>query len=188
MRRICVERVPGLVGRDIQIERAVAINVGEGHGRRHVTAGQSAGGRAIGEVSLAVIEIQFDRAAKCTDDEIEIAISVDICEYDTRGRKPGEVESTRFRNIGEMKATVVVIERRRLLFRCKHDIRQSVTIDIAECNAGAVEQAAVGQSMLIVDVVLMREPGGRCIQQLEAGVAFALHVERAPAIACLLMP
>ena len=188
LRRIHIERISGFICCDVQIKRAIAVNVGERHGRRHVTAGQPAGDGAIGEVPAAIIEIQFDGTTECADDEIEIAISVHIREHDTRGRKAGEIESTCFRDIGEVKATIVVIECGRFLFRRKHDIGLSITIDVAERNAGAIEQSAIGQSTLVVDVILMREPGRRCIQQLEAGVPFARHVERAPTIPCLLVP
>ena len=80
LRRVRVERVADLVRGHVEVEVAVAINVSERHGGRGVTSDQAACCSTVGEVALAVVEPERDGAAVRADEQIGVAVVVDVGE------------------------------------------------------------------------------------------------------------
>ena len=92
---------------------------------------------------MAIAKPQFQRPAQGADYQVEIAVTVHVGERGGQGRKPVEVKAARGGDVREMKVAVVVIERGRAFNGCEKQVRQSVTVDIANRNASADEEVAV---------------------------------------------
>ena len=186
--RVRIERIPHLVRADVQIERAAAVDVGEREGGRGIAAGQSALGGRVAEMSFPVTQPQFDGTAEGSHDEIEVAIAVHVGECRARGRQPREIQPARGGHVCEVHAAIVVVERRRPLDRREKNVRSPIAVDVARGNAGTGQEIAIGHRVLIVDDVGVSQPGAPRLEQRETRVAATGDVERAPAIAALLMP
>ena len=63
LRRKGVERIALFIGRDIEVERAVAIDVGQGEGGGRVASGESARRCSVGEVTLSVVGPEHEGTA-----------------------------------------------------------------------------------------------------------------------------
>ena len=66
---------------NVEVERAVAINIGQGHGRAAVITARSGRGRDIGEVAVTIIEKALDAPAGDGDEQIQKAVPVNIRKY-----------------------------------------------------------------------------------------------------------
>src|SRR5690348_17752246 len=87
-----------------------------------------------------------------------------------------------------MKTAVVVIQRGGSLDGCEKDIGEAIAVDIADGDASADEQVAIGEGVFVVDVVAMGEPRARAIHLGESHGTASGNAESTPAISGFVMP
>ena len=194
LRRIGVERVPHLVGRDVEVEVAVAVHVGERERGGRVPAHESARGGPVGEVALAVVQEELHRTAERADEEVEVAVAVHVRHHRAGAGEAVGGETAFLRHVAEAQAAEIAIEARGLLHRGEEEVGIAIAVHVADRRAGADEQVAIGERVLVVHAVLVGEPGAVGAQLGEAGARTGRgarrlrHVERAPAESVALLP
>ena len=188
LRRVRVEVVPHLVRGDVEIEMAIAIDVGEREAGGGVARRQSAHARGVREVSVSVADPQLDRPAECADDEIELAVAVHVGEGGAHRAHERRVDPALRGDVGEPEVAVVMIQRRGALERREKNVRQAVTIHVADRYAGTDQQVSVGQRVCVGDGVGMIESRFPCAELAQTGIALARLLEELPAIASLVVP
>ncbi len=179
--RKCVERVPRLVGADVQVEVAVAIHIGQGQRRCGEPGGEPAFLRRIGEMTAPIVRPQLDRPAQCPGKEVEVAVAVHVGKRRAHQGQTGDRQAAGRRDVREPESPVVAVQRRRSLHRREEHVGQPVTRHVAERDAGAEDQVSVRQRTFIVDVVAMVDARGRRAQLRESGAPARRNVKRAPA-------
>src|SRR6185312_2091839 len=119
--------------------------------------------------------------------EIEIAVAVDVGER-AAGRMPvGRRDAGRRGDVVEPPVASIAVELAPTLGRGEKDIRPAVAVDIAEADAGALAEDAIGEQRRIAHAVLKANARAPRTHRREARRS-ALDLEVAPAVASGLVP
>ena len=180
-----VDRRVGLVVRDVQIEIAVAIDVG--HGDRH------AAGRVrqalFGEMALPVVQKNRVAAAERDEHEVLIAIAVDVSKGAARRIAARRRDAGTCSDVFEPPVAEIAIQRARAFRAGQEDVRAAIAIHVRETYAGALRQLAITDEERIADGVGEGDPGPRRTKQRESrSQPGARNVECAPTVARLIVP
>ena len=140
--RVVVDRV-GAVMRDVQVEVAVAVDIGEGHRRGAGFLGELRTGD-LGETTATVVEEGAGAGAETVDQQVEVAVPVDV------GQRASGRELARARDAGrggdllELPASKVPVQDVPAVEPAEVDVHPAVAVDIAQGHARAVLEQAVG--------------------------------------------
>ena len=130
----------------------------------------------------ALIDVQLVRASlagdvpRIADVDVEQPIPVHIGEGDTR--RPAVFLSAHSCLVGdvlELEAALVQVEMIPVLIRSQHHLRQSISVEIADRDATAVVEIAVGKDVhlwRILDAILEMQPGVARWQQGEEMIVY----------------
>src|SRR6185503_10589219 len=185
-RQAIVDRVRLVVG-NVHIEAAVTVHVGQRDRRPPSSERAQSKITMLGEMTFPVVDENRVRTLRREEDEVERAIAVDIRERDA-GRVA--IAGTDPRALGDvLKAPVskILIERAASFGAAEEDVRQPVTVHVAQRDTGALpenpvpEQRAVAHEVLEVDAGLLRRHPRKARRT-------ATYAQLAPAISGLLMP
>ena len=132
----------GPIIRDVQIEIAIAIDVGQRQrGGPEPFREPVPGG--FGEVSGSVIQEQSRAHADPVDQQIEIPVAIDVGQHRARARLVGTGGTAPLGLALETPATAIEVQCVGPLEPCKIQVAQAVSIDIPEGHPGAVLQDPV---------------------------------------------
>ena len=161
LRRIDVHRRAGLVIGDVEIEMPVAIYVGQRH--RHAAGGRAEPGllRPLGEDAVAVVHEERDASGERADEQIEVAVTVDVGEHGTRGMATGQRDAGSGRDVFEVKVAEVAVQGVRALVARQVDVGEAVAVHVAQRDAAALGQVAVPQGTVDGDGVGEANSGPR---------------------------
>jgi len=127
---------------DIKVKKAVAINICEREGGGSFTEVHAA---EQFEMRFAVIDEDVRSFSHRVNDEIEVAIAIDVGERGPRRIGIGHGDAGRCCDILELPIPEIAIEDIRSVQGTKVEIAPAVTVDIAGGNARSVEQDLVGK-------------------------------------------
>ena len=135
-----------LVVRDVQVERAVAIDVGEGDGRAALPGRVEAEVAPLGEVALAVVHENRVRPSRREQDQVEIAVAIDVGE-----RGPGRIsvagaDAGGCRDVLEPPAAEVAVEGAAAFRAREKHVDEPVAVDIAYRDAGPLAHDPVADA------------------------------------------
>ena len=98
------------------------------------------------------------------DVDVEFAVVVHIRERDPCGPAIALADARFLRDVAELEVTEVEVELRAVLVGCKHDLGQPVSGEVADRDAAAVVEIAVGEDVEIARL-------GEAVGEGDAGVA-----------------
>jgi len=180
-----VDRRVGLVVRDVQIEIAVAIDVG--HGDRH------AAGRVrqalFGEMALPVVQKNRVAAAERDEHEVLIAIAVDVSKGAARRIAARRRDAGTCSDVFEPPVAEIAIQRARAFRAGQEDVRAAIAIHVRQAHARALSELAILCQQRIADCVAERDAGPRRRERREPRCEFsARHIELAPPVTISIVP
>ena len=178
----------GLVIGDVQIEVPVAIYVGQRH--RHAAGGRAEPGVSgpLGEDAVAVVHEERDASAERADEQIEVAVTVDVGEHGARGMATGQRDAGPGRDVFEAGVAQVAVQGVRALVAREVDIGEAVAVHVAQRDAAALCQVAVPQGAVDGDGVGEANSGAWWRQLGEPRTAARRRVQLAPTITGLVVP
>ena len=178
----------GLVIGDVQIEVPVAIHVGQRH--RHAAGGRAEAGvlRPLGEAAVSVVEEQRDPAAERADEQIEVAVPVDVGEDGARRVAAGHRDAGPGGNVFEVKVAQVAVQGVRALVAGQVDVGEAVAVHVPQRDSAALRQVAVPERAVERDGVGESDAGARRRQLREPRPPPRGNAESAPAIPWLVVP
>src|SRR5438874_7275628 len=140
-------------------------------------------------MTLAVVHENPGTASHRIDQQVQIAVSVDVGEDGARRILASATDSGGVRDIFKLavaeiaeKFVVVAVETAQI------DITQAVAVHITERNPRTVQQILVGDRSCIGNKVGKGDPGGFRLQECETGLADLGHGQFAPTIALSGLP
>ena len=139
----------------------VAIYVGQRH--RHAAGGRAEPGllRPLGEDAVAVVHEERDASGERADEQIEVAVTVDVGEHGARGMATGQRDAGSGRDVFEVKVAEVAVQGVRALVARQVDVGKAVAVHVAQRDAAALGQVAVPQRAVDGDGVGEANPAPR---------------------------
>ena len=188
LRRIDVHRGPRLVVGDVQVEVAVAVHIGQRHG--HAAAGGAEPGLdgTLGEHAVAVVDEQRHSPAERADQEVQVAVAVDVGEHGAGRVAAGHRDAGRRGDVLEAPVAQVAVQGIRALVAGEVDVGAAVSIHVPQRHAAALRQVTVPERAVERDGVGESNAGAGREQLGEAGPAPGRYAQRAPAVAGLSLP
>ncbi len=177
-----------LVVGGVEVEVAVVVDVGEGHGGGAAGGGEAAGGGGVGEVAGAVVEEQAVGAAQGGEQQVEVAVAVDVGEHGAGGEALGGGHAAGGGGLGEAPGALVEVEGVGALDAGEVEVGPAVGVHIPNRHPRAVHQEPVLERAGLADPVDEVETGPGSVELGEAGAASVGHRQLPPAVAALVMP
>ena len=186
-----VVHLPRLVVRDVEIQVAVAVDVGEGGGRARPLRGEPRVAEFV-EAARPVPQEDAVASAVYRDDEIEIRVRVEVREHGP-ARHPvaeaeavagaeADIEAGRRRHIREAPAAEVAVERARSAEAGEEEIRPPVSVDVADRHPLPFREHAVPEARLLANVVAERDPERGTVERAEPAGAPRMQLPPAHAV------
>ena len=97
------------------------------------------------EVALAVVQEDRVRPARREQDQIEVAVAVDVGERGTGRVAVARADAGRLRDVLELPAAEIPVERAAALRAAEKDVDEPVAVDVAERDAGALPENAIAE-------------------------------------------
>ena len=179
-RRVC------LVVRDVQIQIAVTVHIGEGDA--HAPSGGTQTCGVLAEVSAAIVYEDRVGAAARNEDQVGIPVAIHIGERAPGGIAVGRGHAGARGDFLEVPVTEIAIQRVRAFGAGKEDVRPPVAIHIGEADAGALGERAVLQQQRIADGIGECDPRALRVEQGKPRCMCGRDREIAPTIAVDVMP
>ena len=167
--------------RAVEVEVAVAIDVGERHrGRRR--GARKARILPLGEVAFAVVEEKPGARGDAVHEQVEVAVAVDIREAGA-GRDLAGARRIAEGDFLELPAAEVPVEPVGRLQAAKIDVGPAVAVDVADRDAGAVVGDGIGEIGVAAQQVGEVEPRGAGLHlgETDVGPRARIDLERAMA-------
>src|SRR6185436_15883921 len=141
----------GAVVGDIEVEGAVAVDVGQGQRETSVRTGGAGIGGHVGELPPSIILKAAHALAEHRNQQIQRAISIHVSEYGG-AIKTAWAHDTGFRgDILELPVAQVAIEAIGGVEATEIKVRQSVVVKVPRGQAGAAEKSAIGRGGKFVE-------------------------------------
>src|SRR5438270_823273 len=84
--------------------------------------------RPLGEDAVAVVHEERDASAERADEQIEVAVTVDVGEHGTRGMATGQRDAGSGRDVFEVKVAEVAVQGVRALVARQVDVGEAVAV------------------------------------------------------------
>ena len=139
-------------------------------------------------MTLAVIHEDGVGATQRDEDQVLIAVAVDVGKCAARGIPIRRRDTSSRRDILEPPVAQVAIQDVRAFGAGEKDVRASVPIYVRQTNAGSLRELAVLNQGGIADRVAKRDAGARRIERRETGCMCGRDRELAPTIPVGRMP
>jgi hypothetical protein len=130
-----VPRRPSPIVRDIKIQRAIAVHIGQRHGEAGGARSQSGGSGDLLKMALAVIKKSAHTLAHGTNQQIQVTIAVQVGQNGAGGILPWASHAGGFCYILELPPTAVSKEFVWTIQPAEVEITPAVPIDISRRHA-----------------------------------------------------
>ena len=187
LRRDRIVDVVRLVVRDVEVEPAVAIGVGERDRRASLPGGIQAEIAALREAGRAIVQKDRVRARGRDEYEVQITVPVDVGERGAGREAVTGADARLLRDLLEPEPTDVLVERVASFRAREENVHQSVAIHIAECDTGALSEDPVPDERRVADRVLEGDPAAPPLHLGEPGGAVRCG-KLTPPVVRLLVP
>src|SRR5207253_9987149 len=142
--------------------------------------------RPLGEHAVAVVHEERDASAERADEQIEVAVTVDVGEHGARGMATGQRDAGPGRDVFEAGVAEVAVQGVRALVAREVDVGEAVAVHVAQRDTAALRQVAVPERAVERHGVGESDAGPRRRQRAEPGPTARANAQRTPAIPDLL--
>ena len=155
--------------RDIKVQITVAIEVAQR--QRHSAFARIEDGKipGFGEAAFAVVNENVRAAAEGIDDEVQIAVAIQIDQRGAGGRQIRTGHACRLSNVLKFPMAQVAVEAVPTVEAAKIQVAPTIPVDVPRRDARAVEQDLIGEMPLRGELISEENPGAVRRQQRESG-------------------
>ena len=171
----------------VQVEVAVAVHIGQREARGRVVPRQPGVGR-LGKPAPAVIHEQPRAGGDAVDQQIGMAVAVDIGKRRPGGKLTGTTHAGRPGDVGELPAAEIPVQPVGSLQVGEVEIAQAVAVHVGGGHTRAVVGHGVGEEHLAKQPVGETQPGERRRQSFKTGWARSRDPERGAPVARAVVP
>ena len=187
LRRNRVVDAVRFVVRDVHRQPPAAVDVRHGDGRGPATDGVEPEIAPLGESPVAVVQEDRIRARGRQQNQIEVAIAIDVCK-----RRTGRVAITRThsrarRDVFELPVPQIAIEGATPFGAREKDVWLTIAVDIAQRHPATLTKHAVSAEDLLTRDILKTNTGCARVHTRESRRAEG-HLHVAPPIAVFVVP
>ena len=171
----------------VQVKVAVAVHVTQRQAHGCVFPRQTVVGR-LGEPAPAVVQEQSRAGGDAVDQQVGVAVAVDIGEHRAGGELPGTTDPGRIGDVGELPAAEIPVQPICSLQIGEVEVAQAVAIHVGGGDSGPIVSHGIGEEHFAEQPIGETQAGQRRRQEFKTGVARSRNAKRSAPVAWAIIP